>query len=47
MAFTIDVHLSPEEVAALDAVSALNPEYPGWMVEFQNRDRQPGATRRE
>ena len=42
-----DLHLSPEEMAALDAVSALSPEYPGWMVEFQNRDREPGASRRE
>jgi len=42
-----ELRLSPEELAALEAVSALPPEYPGWMVEFQNRDRQPGATRTE
>ncbi len=36
-----DVKLSPEHVAALDAASALPPEYPGWMLEFQNRDRRP------
>jgi aryl-alcohol dehydrogenase-like predicted oxidoreductase len=31
--------LSPEEMAKLDAASALSPEYPGWMVDFQMRDR--------
>jgi aryl-alcohol dehydrogenase-like predicted oxidoreductase len=31
--------LAPEEVAKLDEVSALPPEYPGWMVDFQSRDR--------
>jgi aryl-alcohol dehydrogenase-like predicted oxidoreductase len=36
-----DVKLSPEHVAALDAASALPPEYPGWMLDFQNRDRRP------
>ncbi len=36
-----DLKLSDEEMAALDEVSALPPEYPGWMVEFQNRDRAP------
>jgi aryl-alcohol dehydrogenase-like predicted oxidoreductase len=30
--------LPPELVKALDEASALPPEYPGWMVEFQNRD---------
>jgi aryl-alcohol dehydrogenase-like predicted oxidoreductase len=31
-----DLQLSPEQVAALDQASALPPEYPGWMVQFQN-----------
>ncbi|HJK95635.1 MAG TPA: aldo/keto reductase [Polyangiaceae bacterium LLY-WYZ-14_1] len=31
--------LTPEERAALDEVSALPPEYPGWMEAWQNRDR--------
>jgi aryl-alcohol dehydrogenase-like predicted oxidoreductase len=31
-----DVQLSPEHVKLLDEASALPPEYPGWMVEFQN-----------
>lgn len=30
-----DVRLTAEEMAKLDQVSALPPEYPGWMVEFQ------------
>jgi aryl-alcohol dehydrogenase-like predicted oxidoreductase len=33
------VTLAADELAALDAVSALPPEYPGWMTEFQLRDR--------
>jgi aryl-alcohol dehydrogenase-like predicted oxidoreductase len=31
--------LSPEEMKKLDEVSALTPEYPGWMVPFQNANR--------
>jgi aryl-alcohol dehydrogenase-like predicted oxidoreductase len=39
-----DVTLSREHIAALDAASALPPEYPGWMVEWQNREpRVPAA----
>ncbi|SDH27238.1 aldo/keto reductase [Roseospirillum parvum] len=34
------VELSDAEMAALDAVSALPPEYPGWMIETQARERQ-------
>jgi aryl-alcohol dehydrogenase-like predicted oxidoreductase len=39
-----DVTLAPEHVAQLDAASALPPEYPGWMLEHQMRDRRPGGT---
>lgn len=39
----VDVELSPEQVAQLDAASALPAEYPGWMVERQNRDRRPAV----
>ncbi|MBK7586164.1 MAG: aldo/keto reductase [Myxococcales bacterium] len=39
-----DVELTPEQLLALDEVSALPSEYPGWMIPFQNRDRRP-ATR--
>jgi aryl-alcohol dehydrogenase-like predicted oxidoreductase len=34
------VKLSPEDLAALDTVSALRPEYPGWMLERQGADRR-------
>ncbi len=33
----IDLHLDEDEVAKLDAVSALPPEYPGWMMEYQQK----------
>ncbi len=33
-----EVRLSPEHVKLLDEASALPPEYPGWMFEFQNRE---------
>jgi len=36
-----DVRLSPEHVIQLDNASALPAEYPGWMVERQNRNRRP------
>jgi aryl-alcohol dehydrogenase-like predicted oxidoreductase len=36
-----DVRLSPEHVAELDAASALPPEYPGWMLQWQGRQRKP------
>jgi aryl-alcohol dehydrogenase-like predicted oxidoreductase len=35
----IDLRLSEEEMQKLDEVSALPPEYPGWMIPFQNRNR--------
>ena len=35
----VDVKLSPEEIRVLDEVSAMPPEYPGWMVDFQGLDR--------
>jgi aryl-alcohol dehydrogenase-like predicted oxidoreductase len=39
-----DLTLSPEEMAALDKVSALRPEYPGWMLMRQSEGRVPAAT---
>jgi len=40
----VDVKLSPEHVALLDGASALPPEYPGWMLDWQNREpRVPAA----
>lgn len=34
-----EISLTPEELSALDRVSALPPEYPGWMIERQSADR--------
>ncbi len=34
------VELAPEDLAALDAASRLPPEYPGWMLDFQGRNRR-------
>ena len=34
-----EITLTPEELATLDRVSALPPEYPGWMIERQNAAR--------
>ena len=33
-----EAKLDAEHVKRLDEASALPAEYPGWMVEFQNRD---------
>ena len=35
----VDLKLTPEELKQLDDVSALPPEYPGWMIPFQNNNR--------
>lgn len=35
----VDLKLNAEEMKKLDEVSTLPPEYPGWMVPFQNTDR--------
>lgn len=37
----VDVVLSEEELARLDAVSALAPYYPGWMIDRQDAGRRP------
>lgn len=34
-----ELKLTDDELAKLDEVSALPPEYPGWMIAFQSRDR--------
>ncbi|WP_324676851.1 aldo/keto reductase [Hymenobacter sp. GOD-10R] len=36
----IDVQLTPEDLQKLDDVSKSAPEYPGWMLEFTQGDRQ-------
>jgi aryl-alcohol dehydrogenase-like predicted oxidoreductase len=35
----MELKLSSEEMTKLDEVSALPPEYPGWMTSFQGIDR--------
>ncbi len=35
----VDLRLSGEEIKQLDDVSALPPEYPGWMLPFQGANR--------
>ena len=36
-----EVRLTPAQLSALDEASALPSEYPGWMLEWQNRERRP------
>jgi aryl-alcohol dehydrogenase-like predicted oxidoreductase len=38
-----ELTLTADEVAALDAASALPPEYPGWMIERQGEYRRGGS----
>jgi aryl-alcohol dehydrogenase-like predicted oxidoreductase len=40
-----ELQLSPDQVKALDAASALPAEYPGWMVDFQNGRDPRGQAR--
>jgi aryl-alcohol dehydrogenase-like predicted oxidoreductase len=40
-----NVTLDAEHVAKLDAASALPSEYPGWMLDWQDRDRRPANLR--
>jgi aryl-alcohol dehydrogenase-like predicted oxidoreductase len=35
--------LTPEDLGALEKVSALPPEYPGWMITRQAAGREPTA----
>jgi aryl-alcohol dehydrogenase-like predicted oxidoreductase len=37
----VDVLLTADELARLDAVSALPPHYPGWMIDHQDASRLP------
>ena len=40
----MDLKLSEAEIKTLDEVSALPPEYPGWMLDFQSMDRLGALT---
>lgn len=42
----VDVELTAEELARLDAASKLAPEYPGWMIERQSGYRGGPSPRR-
>ena len=35
----VALNLTPDEIRLLDEVSALPPEYPGWMLSVQGVDR--------
>lgn len=37
---SVDVSFTADELAQLDEVSKLSPEYPGWMIERQSADRK-------
>jgi aryl-alcohol dehydrogenase-like predicted oxidoreductase len=39
-----DVKLTDDQLARLDRASALPPEYPGWMIAVQQRDRLEALT---
>src|SRR6266446_9312989 len=41
----VELKLTEDEIKRLDEVSALPPEYPGWMLAFQNVDRLGAAAR--
>jgi len=41
----VDLKLTEDEMKALDEVSALPPEYPGWMIPFQNINRLENVPR--
>jgi aryl-alcohol dehydrogenase-like predicted oxidoreductase len=40
-----DLALTGDDLAQLDKVSALPPEYPGWMFERQGSERAPKGAR--
>ena len=42
---SVDLKLDERELAELDNVSQLAPEYPGWMLAGQGSDRRPGQVR--
>jgi aryl-alcohol dehydrogenase-like predicted oxidoreductase len=41
-----ELRLAEEELAALDKASALEPEYPRWMIDRQNAGRAPAVAKR-
>jgi aryl-alcohol dehydrogenase-like predicted oxidoreductase len=41
----VEIQFTEDELRRLDEVSALPPEYPGWMIPFQNTDRLANVPR--
>jgi len=41
----VDVKLAADDLERIDKLSALTPEYPGWMFAMQGTDRRPGQSR--
>jgi aryl-alcohol dehydrogenase-like predicted oxidoreductase len=41
----VELTLTQDEIRRLDEVSALPPEYPGWMLQFQGADRVEAVDR--
>jgi aryl-alcohol dehydrogenase-like predicted oxidoreductase len=41
----VELTLTPDELRRLDEISALPPEYPGWMLQFQGADRLEAVDR--
>ncbi len=41
----VDLKLTPDDLKKLDEVSALPPEYPGWMLPFQGANRLANVPR--
>jgi aryl-alcohol dehydrogenase-like predicted oxidoreductase len=41
----VEIQFTEDEIRRLDEVSALPPEYPGWMIPFQNTDRLANVPR--
>jgi aryl-alcohol dehydrogenase-like predicted oxidoreductase len=41
----VDMKLEAADLETLNKLSALAPEYPGWMFAFQGTDRKPGQVR--
>jgi aryl-alcohol dehydrogenase-like predicted oxidoreductase len=41
----VDVKLEAADLEEINKVSALSPEYPGWMLANQGGDRRPGQVR--
>jgi len=42
---SVDIKLDDADLQTLNQLSALTPEYPGWMLAGQGQDRRPGQVR--